>query len=58
MPNCNTWGPWNGLKSLAGYGTKNNSICWSGLNVNKVNQLKCLKTNKSAVPDDIHPRTL
>lgn len=101
MSNCNTWGLWNGLKSLAGYETKNNSICWSGLNVNEVNkffarldeldfsvshdmileslvqsgnvncnpaiiinenelrqQLKCLKTNKAAGPDDIRPHTL
>lgn len=35
--NCNTWGMCNGLKSLAGYETKNNRICWSGLNVNEVN---------------------
>jgi len=37
MSNCNTWGLWNGLKSLSGSGTKNNSACWTGLNVNGLN---------------------
>lgn len=101
MSNCNTWGLWNGMTSIAGNGTKNDSACWSGLNVNEVNtffarfddfdfsashdmileslvqrdnvdcspeivinendvrrQLKCLKTNKAAGPDGVHPRTL